>query len=40
MPWGITPKREEVTKECRKLYEEFVNLYLIPNIVRIIIQKE
>jgi len=31
------PKREKVTKECRKLHnEEFNDLYPSPNIVRVI----
>jgi len=30
------PKRDEVTGECRKLYEELNDLYCSPNIVRVI----
>ena len=31
------PKRDEVTGECRKLYnEEFRDLYPLPNIVRVV----
>jgi hypothetical protein len=30
------PKRDEVTGECRKLYEDLDDLYSSPNIVRVI----
>ena len=35
------PKRDEVTRECRKLHnEELNNLYCSPSIVRMINQEE
>jgi hypothetical protein len=30
------PKRDEVTEEWRKLYEELNDLYPLPNIVRVV----
>jgi hypothetical protein len=31
----FVPKRDKVTEECRKLYEELNDLYFSPNIVRV-----